>query len=145
MDRGDSDNRYSRPCPPALGMDSQYDQEDGEGTARKEPEPERAQPLQRADKCPCGLELPGVGYHGHLPAFRSGWTQNGSDRPDDPVQPHDLGFDPYMVKRGCDPGRDGALCHPLEMGRKSDAQDPERSLDLPDEGTTRKGNVGVWT
>jgi hypothetical protein len=30
------------------------------------------------------------------------------------------------------------------MGRESDAQDPERSLDLPDEGTTRDGNVDVW-
>ena len=145
MDRGDSDNRYSHPCPPALGMDCQYDQEDGEGPAGKEPEFKRVQPLQRSDKHRCGLELPGIGYHGHLPAFRPGWTQIGSYRPDDPVQPHDLGFDPYLVERGCDPGRGGALCHSLEMGRESDAQDPARSLDFPDEGTTCNRNVGVTT
>jgi hypothetical protein len=31
------------------------------------------------------------------------------------------------------------------MGRESDAQDPERSLDFPDEGITCNGIVSVWT
>jgi hypothetical protein len=31
------------------------------------------------------------------------------------------------------------------VGRESDAQDAERSLDLPDGGTTCNGNVDVWT